>query len=241
MKATIGVDRSPLINRQSTLARRAALAVSVGAASAPMQARTAMRNSGREAQKAQMLASVGGPAAANCSPSGCVEPIDPRVMRSIVESQQGTVMTKPLGVNVDDATWNGIVAAINASKYCPSPRRVGWQPSSLTFQSLAVADQATVDVTVTPAQAFCMDAMVAAAGTTNDPAFTIESLTYNGLEYVTNGPWFGRFYTADAACCLCVRELPIIEPNTSVVMSLRNDNGAAADLRVQIFGEELFC
>jgi len=246
MKVTVGAENAP------RLARKSSLAASVGADQhVPMAKQRASKKFAMAAQVGALeglnFAPAGyageGPSGtiAGCSPSGCEEPMDPRVLRSVMQAQQGAVVARPPGANVDDATWAAIVSMINATKYCPSPRRVGWQQSSLTFQSLAVPDGNTVTVNLTPGQAFCMNALVAAQGSSLDVAFTIDSLVYLGVEYVTNGPWFSLFYTATAACCLCVRELPIIDPNSTVTMSLTNDQGEAADLRVQVFGEELFC
>lgn len=249
MKVTVGADSAHRSVRKSSLA------ASVGADQHVPMAKQ------RAAKKFAMAAQVGategmsglqfapgggyvdGPSGtiAGCSPSGCEEPMDPRVLRSVMQAQQGAITPPPPGTNFDPAQWAAIVGMINATKYCPSPRRVGWQQSSLTFQSLAVPDGNTVTVNLTPGQAFCMNALVAAQGSSLDIAFTIDSLVYLGIEYVTNGPWFSLFYTATAACCLCVRELPIIDPNSTVTMSLTNDQGEAADLRVQVFGEELFC
>lgn len=252
MKVSVGVENaSPRAHRKSSLA------ASVGAdqhLSMKAQRQIKMRQMAMSVGATeggafpQYFAPGGMPAGdgptgtiAGCSPNGCEEPMDPRVLRSVMQAQQGAVVARPPGANVDDSTWAAIVGMINATKYCPSPRRVGWQQSSLTFQSLAVPDGNTVTVNLTPGQAFCMNALVASNGSSLDVKFTIDSLTYLGIEYVTNGPWYSLFYTATAACCLCVRELPIIDPNSTVSMALTNDNGAAADLRVQIFGEELFC
>ncbi len=237
MKVTIGADNHTPMSVQRAIKKSSlasSLSVSIGA-DPPMSVQRANK-------KAQLLAAVGGPvSAASCSPGGCEEPIDPRVLASVINSQQGTAMTNPQGSGFSDVQWNALVGMINANKYCPSPRRVGWQQSSMTFQSLAVNNNAQATITITPGQAFCMNALVAAQGSALDIKFQIDSLVYNSIEYVTNGPWWSLFYTSAAACCLCVRELPIIDPNTSVVMLATNVNGAAADLRVQVFGDELFC
>src|SRR5438105_3780304 len=121
MKVTVGVDQYAIYRqaKKSSLALQA----SVGA-EPPMSAQ-------RIAKKQQLLAAVGGPiSSASCSPGGCEEPIDPRVLASVMNAQQGMAMTNPQGSGFTDGQWNALVGMINASKYCPSPRRVGWQQSS---------------------------------------------------------------------------------------------------------------
>jgi len=235
MKVTIGADNhSPMALQRAIKKSSLALSTSVGAE--PTMAAQ------RAAKRQQLSAAVGGPvSSASCSPGGCEEPVDPRVLASIINSQQGTALTNPPGSGFSDQQWNAMVGMINANKYCPSPRRVGWQQSSLTFQALAVNNNAQATINLTPGQAFCMNALVAAQASALDVQFTIDSLVYLGIEYVTNGPWWSLYFTAAAACCLCVRELPIIDPNTTVTMKATNVNGAAAAIRVMIFGDELFC
>jgi len=176
---------------------------------------------------------------------GCEQAIDPRVIQSVFMGQVNGNMTQPpLGTNVDPDTWAALVALVNATKYCPSPARVGWQCDSMTFAALALTPNSVQIVTITPTRAFCMSALVGAAGTANDPPYTIDTLTYGATNYVSNGPWFGPYYTGEAACCLCVREVPIIDPNTPIAMAIHSRvpaGGANIDVFVQVFGEALFC
>lgn len=186
---------------------------------------------------------VGGCYPSNTGSGSCSTQLDPRTIASIMANNQGSISPAPPGI--DQATWAAIITYIQAQKYCPSPRRVGWQCSSLTFTTdAALADGASVDIVVTPANAFCANALVAAAGTSNDVDFQITSIVYGGQEYVTNGPLIARFYTAGSACCLCAKEFPIIDPGTDLTMTVKNVSGQevpAGQIAAEMFGNELFC
>lgn len=235
--ARLQSGRNPLLAAQ-LIAMTSALVPSIGAEASPA------RRDPREQRKAMMAmaAGVGGP---DCDPQGgCEQPIDPRVMASVMAGQAGNMTQPPAGCGITPEAWACMVALVNATKYCPSPARVGWQQDSLTFRTTALAPAASATINVTPTRAFCMSALVAAAGTSSDPDFTIDSLTYMGTNYVTVGPWIAKFYNGQAACCLCVRQLPVIDPNTTVTMVVTSQvagGGANISPAVQVFGETLFC
>lgn len=243
MNVTIGNDSAHRGSKMAQYARQQAafnpaLAASLGAEAAPQRS----QGDPRRAHMNMMALAAG---VAGCTPdTGCEQPIDPRVMASVFAGQGGNMTQPPPGTNFDAAQWAAVVALVNATKYCPSPARVGWQQDSLTFRAQGLAPAASVTINVTPSRAFCMSALVAAAGTSNDPNFTIDSLTYGGTNYVTTGPWIAQFYNGQAACCLCVRQLPVIDPNTTVTMVITSQvagGGANINPAVQIFGETLFC
>jgi hypothetical protein len=202
-------------------------------------------------QKAQMLAAIGAAGGVGCGPvtgQGCAPMAYPAsVVQSVMDKQCRTDLGALGQASNVPVTLDTIMALINTAKYATSPARLGWQCDSLTFSNttpgqapVIAANAAFGPINVTPTKSFAADSLVSAAGTANDTQFFMTSLSYDSTNYVDNSPWYAPYYTAAAACCLCVRSLKIIEKATTV--SLSGFNGTTANLHIvaQLFGETLF-
>ena len=208
------------------------------------------RNAQMGAMAAALAPTVAGQPGVGCGPvtgQGCAPmSYPPQVVQSVMQKQ--CAGDNPLGMDPNATlTYAQVMALINTSKYATSPARLGWQCDSLTFTQTTPGNAPNINanaafgpINITPTRSFAADTLVSAAGTSNDPVFFMESLTYDSVNYIDNSPWLSVLYTSQAACCLCVRDLKIIEKNTTVSLSGHNGNTANVLIVVTLFGSTLF-
>ena len=202
----------------------------------------------REAEKGVMALAMraavgqsGMPAGTTADPSMPGSQADPRVVQSILGNLGlGQIVKKPDGVSIPDDQWMAIQALVQSMQYCPSPRKTGWQPGSLTFRATGILTGATATITVTATKAFDAQALVGSNGY-NTTSAILNSLTINGENQIDDPPWIMQFFRSDAACCLRAKNFRLVPPNTQLVMSITNTDANTQNLEVMLFGDALFC
>jgi hypothetical protein len=151
----------------------------------------------------------------------------------------------PPGITPEQARY--FHALVNTAKYALAAPRTGWQCDSLTLTTItnagvvpAIAAGAAFTINTTPTRTFAADSLVSAAGTSSDTVFFMFTLSYDSTNYIDNAPWISTLYTGEAACCLCVRYLKIVQFNTTLTLTGFNGPTANLPIWVQLFGETLY-
>lgn len=248
MIAKIGSEMDPTRSRMAAFAqtpkgRELQASIGVQASPAPL-ARGGLRpNDPREAEMRRLALKAGvGAGMYPNSPNGqCDTTINDAAFQDILLSlaQSGGSMATPAGFTAEQ--WIAIQALIRAGEYCPKPNRTGWQCSAMSFFSAALAANATVTITRTSTRAFCMEALLGGVNAGDVSTIQLTSLLVDGTEYVNDGPLFMKYYTSEAACCLCVSVIPVIPPNTPIAMTFLNGGNAPQNVEVEAEGRVLLC